>query len=109
MLFFLCFQNLGDHLTHSRCSEVLTGCIDTLRLKAAPCLPRPHVEMPGTSQSCHPQSWFGFPFSQDPKGGARIFSPCHRIGPEAFGTAGTLGRNTAHLVTLGSQVDGKAR
>ena len=28
---------------------------------------------------------------------------------ETSGTVGTLGRNTAHLVTLGSQVDGKAR
>lgn len=73
---------------------MFTECVDTLRLRAAPCLPWPHVEMLATSQRGHLQSclWLGFLSHKTQRVEPGFFSPCHRIEPRNFRYCGHLGK-----------------
>lgn len=73
MLFFLCFQNLGDHLTHSRCSRSAHWVYRHTEAQSGS-LPTPATCGDAWDLSeLSPAELVWLPFSQDPKGGARIF------------------------------------
>ena len=94
LLFFLVSRTWESAWYRVGAPEVFTGCVDALRPGAAPCLPRPHVEVPATSQRGHLQSCLrlGFLSHKTQRVEPGFLSPCHRIEPRNFRYCGHLGK-----------------